>query len=102
MRSVSSHVMITVGEDNAENVILPPPTLQVNVSTGNSQLGTLNKEQTMPPSSNLLQRREFLTGLLAGTALLRAQWAQSRVEAQEASREIFVERAAQGTPHKGK
>ena len=56
----------------------------------------------MPPRSSLLKRREFLSGLLAGTALLRAQLAQSRAQAQEPSREIVFERAAEGTPHKGK
>jgi LmbE family N-acetylglucosaminyl deacetylase len=51
---------------------------------------------------NPIQRREFLSGLLAGTALLQSQAARSRVEAQEPSREIFFERAVDGTPHKGK
>jgi LmbE family N-acetylglucosaminyl deacetylase len=49
-----------------------------------------------------MQRREFFSGLLAGAALLRASLAESRAAAQEPSREIFFERAAEGTPHKGK
>src|SRR5882757_11435539 len=56
----------------------------------------------MPQRSSPIQRREFLSGFLAGTALLQAHLAQSKVEAQEPSREIFLERAAEGTPHKGK
>ncbi len=44
-----------------------------------------------------MQRRDFLTMLLAGTALLRLRSAA----AQETSREIVLERAA-GSPHKGK
>ncbi len=51
---------------------------------------------------SLIQRREFFSGLLAGTAFLCAHWAQSRAEAQEPSREIYVERAEEGIPHKGK
>ena len=45
-----------------------------------------------------MQRRDFLTTILAGTAWLRLNGAQ----AQESAREIFLERAATGTPHKGK
>src|SRR2546421_705254 len=45
-----------------------------------------------------MQRRDFLTKMLAGTALLRLHLA----EAQEAPGEVFFERAAAGTPHKGK
>jgi LmbE family N-acetylglucosaminyl deacetylase len=56
----------------------------------------------MPQHSNPLQRREFLSGLLAGAVILQTHRARSRVEAQEPSREIFLERAAEGTPHKGK
>lgn len=54
----------------------------------------------MPYRTNLLQRREFLTSVLASTAFLQAQISQSR--AQETPREVFFERAAEGTPHKGK
>jgi LmbE family N-acetylglucosaminyl deacetylase len=45
-----------------------------------------------------MQRRDFLTTILAGTAILRLRTAR----AQETSREIVVERAAAGTPHQGK
>src|SRR5262245_30574968 len=43
-------------------------------------------------------RRDFLTKVLGGAALLRLRSAQ----AQEAPREIFLERPATGTPHQGK
>jgi LmbE family N-acetylglucosaminyl deacetylase len=45
-----------------------------------------------------MQRRDFLTKMLAGTALLRIRSA----EAQETPREIVLERATADTPHKGK
>jgi len=45
-----------------------------------------------------MQRRDFLTTMLAGTALLRLRTAK----AQETPREIVLERAAAGAPHKGK
>jgi LmbE family N-acetylglucosaminyl deacetylase len=45
-----------------------------------------------------MQRREFLTQLLAGTSLLRLASAQ----AQEPPGGVFLERAASGTPHLGK
>ncbi len=45
-----------------------------------------------------MQRRDFLTNMLAGTALLHLRSTQ----AQETAREIVLERAAAGTPHKGK
>jgi len=45
-----------------------------------------------------MQRRDFLTMMLAGAALLRNRSA----EAQETPRAIVLERAAAGTPHKGK
>lgn len=45
-----------------------------------------------------MRRREFLTSVLAGTSLLRLHSAQ----AQQSSGGIFLERAAVGTPHKGK
>jgi LmbE family N-acetylglucosaminyl deacetylase len=45
-----------------------------------------------------MQRRDFLTQMLAGAALMRLQMAK----AQEPTREVFLERAAEGTPHKGK
>ena len=55
-------------------------------------------DRTIMSRNTPIQRRDFLTMMLAGTAFLRLQWAQ----AQEAAREIFLERAAEGTPHKGK
>jgi LmbE family N-acetylglucosaminyl deacetylase len=45
-----------------------------------------------------MERRDFLTNALAGTALLHLR----STKAQETAREIFLERAAAGTPHKGK
>jgi len=45
-----------------------------------------------------MQRRDFLTKMLAGTALLQLR----STEAQETTREVVVERAATGTPHQGK
>jgi LmbE family N-acetylglucosaminyl deacetylase len=45
-----------------------------------------------------MHRRDFLTGILAGAA-----WARTLpVEAQEPPREVFLERAAAGAPHRGK
>jgi LmbE family N-acetylglucosaminyl deacetylase len=46
-----------------------------------------------------MQRRNFLTTMLAGSALLRSP---RRATAQEPIRSVFLERAAVGTPHKGK
>ena len=45
-----------------------------------------------------MRRRDFFTKILAGTALLKIP----ATLAQEAQNEIFLERAAAGTPHKGK
>ena len=45
-----------------------------------------------------MQRRDFLTTMLAATATLQLR----STRAQEVSREIVFERAAAGTPHKGK
>jgi LmbE family N-acetylglucosaminyl deacetylase len=47
-----------------------------------------------------MRRREFLTKMLAGSALLRMRTAEAR--AQEPRVEATIERAAAGTPHKGK
>jgi LmbE family N-acetylglucosaminyl deacetylase len=54
----------------------------------------------MEPRERLPNRRELLTASLAGTcsAVLYAQEAR----ADEAPHDVFVERAAEGTPHKGK
>ena len=46
-----------------------------------------------------MQRRDFLATMLAGTGLLRSL---PRAIAQETPRDVFLERAAEGTPHKGK
>ena len=54
----------------------------------------------MPSPDRAFARREFFTTLAAGAALMHAQLAQSR--AQEAPRDVTFERAAEGTPHKGK
>src|SRR6266849_4631148 len=45
-----------------------------------------------------MQRRDFLTSVLAGGAVLRLRTAA----AQQPSGNVFFERAAAGTPHKGK
>jgi LmbE family N-acetylglucosaminyl deacetylase len=45
-----------------------------------------------------MQRRDFLTQMLAGAALLRFPSAR----AQDAPSDVFFERAAESTPHKGK
>ncbi len=45
-----------------------------------------------------MQRRDFLATMLAGTAMFPLR----RAAAQESAREVFLERAAAGTPHKGK
>src|SRR5271156_3601264 len=47
-----------------------------------------------------MRRRDFLTKILASTAVLRLRAAEA--QAQEPPGEVFVERAAAGTPHKGK
>ena len=54
----------------------------------------------MPHPSTRLQRRDFLTTMLASTAYIQTQLSQLR--AQEAPRDVFFERPAEGTPHKGK
>jgi LmbE family N-acetylglucosaminyl deacetylase len=47
-----------------------------------------------------LKRRDFLVTLLASTALVQARRAESGQ--QEAPRDVFFERPAEGTPHMGK
>jgi LmbE family N-acetylglucosaminyl deacetylase len=54
----------------------------------------------MPHRDIALKRRDFLTTLLASTAMLQARLAGLR--AQDAPRDVFFERPADGTPHKGK
>ena len=50
------------------------------------------------PENTIMQRRDFLATMLAGAALFPLR----RAAAQESTREVFLERAAEGTPHKGK
>src|SRR5580658_1845071 len=47
-----------------------------------------------------MQRRDFLTMALAGAG--GAMLGLKSAEAQESAHEVFLERAARGTPHKGK
>lgn len=54
----------------------------------------------MRQADTILKRREFFTTLLAGAAAAHAQL--GAVHGQEAAREVVFERAAEGTPHKGK
>jgi LmbE family N-acetylglucosaminyl deacetylase len=52
------------------------------------------------PANNFPNRRDVITATLAGVALAQALPQESR--AQETRPEVFLERAAEGTPHKGK
>src|SRR5262245_15349039 len=54
----------------------------------------------MPCPDHLLQRRDFFTAMLATAAWAQAQL--NALRAQEAPRDVFFERAAEGTPHQGK
>jgi LmbE family N-acetylglucosaminyl deacetylase len=54
----------------------------------------------MPNASPALKRRDFFTTMLASAAVMHAHLTESR--AQEAPREVFFERPAEGTPHQGK
>src|SRR3954452_14709769 len=54
----------------------------------------------MQTRNTALKRRDFLTGVLASAALAQAQL--GRLRAQEVPRDVFFEREAEGTPHKGK
>ena len=56
----------------------------------------------MPQRDQTMMRRDFLAGMVAGSALLQTQLAQLRAQPPEAARDVFLERAAEGTPHKGK
>ena len=49
---------------------------------------------------SILKRRDFFTTLLAGVALAQAQLSEAR--AQEAPREVSLERPAEGRPNEGK
>jgi LmbE family N-acetylglucosaminyl deacetylase len=48
-----------------------------------------------------MQRRDFLTKMLAGASLLQLRSTEAQ-ETEETPRQVFIERAAAGTPHKGK
>jgi LmbE family N-acetylglucosaminyl deacetylase len=48
----------------------------------------------------VIQRRDFFTTMLASAALVQARISESL--AQETQRDVFVERAVEGMPHKGK
>jgi LmbE family N-acetylglucosaminyl deacetylase len=50
----------------------------------------------------VVNRRKFVTHVLASAALVQTQLSPRRVESQDAPRDVFFERAAEGTPHKGK
>src|SRR5882672_10057504 len=54
----------------------------------------------MPQSDTMLKRRDLLVTMLAGAAFVHTHRAQAR--AQDVPQEIFFERAAEGTPHKGR
>jgi LmbE family N-acetylglucosaminyl deacetylase len=54
----------------------------------------------MEPLNRLPNRRDLVTAALAGAACRLAPSQES--QAQETRREVFLERAAEGTPHKGK
>src|SRR5262245_34954179 len=45
-----------------------------------------------------MRRRDFLTNVLGGTALLQARWARG----QDAPRQVVVERARAGSPYAGR
>src|SRR6516164_2159446 len=54
----------------------------------------------MEPRDTFPNRRDLLTATLAGAALVSSQPQESR--AQQTRSEVFLERAAEGTPYKGK
>jgi len=56
----------------------------------------------MSSSHRTLNRRNFFAGCAAGAAIAHAQLWPRRAKAQEAAREVYFERAAEGTPNKGK
>jgi LmbE family N-acetylglucosaminyl deacetylase len=49
-----------------------------------------------------IERREFLTRLLAGATLLQAPRLASHASAEDAANDVFLERPAEGKPHQGK
>jgi LmbE family N-acetylglucosaminyl deacetylase len=56
----------------------------------------------MSPSHCIVNRRNFLAGCAAGAALAQAHLWPSLSQAQDAPRDVFLERVAEGTPYKGK
>src|SRR5438128_2510361 len=58
------------------------------------------RRPTMVHGDSFLNRRDFLTTMLASAAFVQAHLRESR--AQQTPPEVFFERAAEGTPHKGK
>src|SRR5262245_11957569 len=54
----------------------------------------------MRTHASVVQRRDFLTTVLASAACMQTQLPLLR--GQEASRDVFFERATEGTPHQGK
>src|SRR6516165_6499630 len=58
----------------------------------------LLRRQTMEPRDRFPNRRDVVTAALASAAFGLSQESQ----AQETPREVFLERAADGTPHQGK
>jgi LmbE family N-acetylglucosaminyl deacetylase len=54
------------------------------------------------PNDLSVRRRDFLAQLTACAALARLGLSTSRSAAQEPPRDVFLERQAEGTPHKGK
>ena len=56
----------------------------------------------MPQPKFDLKRREFLTRLLAGAAIVQAPGLLTRARAEETPSDVFLERPAEGKPHQGK
>lgn len=58
----------------------------------------------MAPRNSTLKRRDFVAQLMAGVALLQTRLAISEAPADEpdARQRVFLEKAAEGKPHKGK
>ena len=56
----------------------------------------------MPQCKRDLKRRDFMTKLFTGAAILHAPHLLSRLRADETAAEVFFERAAEGKPHQGK
>ncbi len=56
----------------------------------------------MSSSDRIVNRRSFFAGCAAGAAIVQAHLWPQRAEGQDAPRDVFFERAAEGTPHQGK